>query len=61
MTKLTDIVLKRVAKNAEKAFFDALGLASRSGVYEPEMTAEVKTIKAMHTSKVEKFFNKLVK
>lgn len=61
MGKLTDRVLTCMATTAEDAFWEALGLASRSGIYEPEMTAEVKAIKANNTSKVEAIFNKLVK
>lgn len=61
MTKLSDKVLNYVATTAEEAFLEAMGLASHGGIYEPEMSEEVKAYKANHTSKVEMLFNKLSK
>ncbi|MCI8520162.1 MAG: hypothetical protein HFE52_02655 [Clostridia bacterium] len=59
--KIVNKVFGCMANQAEKAFSDAMGLASRSGGYEPEMSEEVKAYKANHTSKVEMLFNKLSK
>lgn len=59
--KLTDKVLGYLASSAEDAFWEALGLASRNGSYEPEMSEEVKAIKASNVSKVEMLYKKLSK
>ncbi|MCI9085139.1 MAG: hypothetical protein HFE51_01815 [Clostridia bacterium] len=59
--KIMNKILGYMSTEAEKAFSDAMGLASRSGSYEPEMSEEVKAYKANHTSKVEMLFNKLSK
>ncbi|MCH5213259.1 MAG: hypothetical protein J1G06_09600 [Oscillospiraceae bacterium] len=61
MSKISDKILKCMATTAEEAFLEAMGLASRSGSYEPEMPDELKTYKANHTSKLEALFDKIAK
>lgn len=61
MSKITDKLLSYMATTAEEAFLEAMGLASMGGAYEPEMPEEVKAYKANHTSRMEAFFDKLVK
>lgn len=61
MKKLTDKALGYLATTAEDAFWEALGLASYGGVYQPEMSDDVKAIKAKTTSRVEDIYRKLVK
>ena len=61
MAKMTDKLLGYLAGSAEDAFWEALGLASRAGAYEPEMTDEVKALKASHPTKLESLFDKLSK
>jgi len=54
-------LLGYIATTAEDAFWEALGLASCSGVYEPEMSEEVKAIKAQNVSKLEKLYTKFAR
>lgn len=61
MSKVSDRVLSFIAGAAEDAFWEALGLASKGGAYEPAVSDEVRLIKTNHTSKVEVIFNKLMK
>ena len=61
MAKISNKILGYIATTAEDAFWEALGLASKGGAYEPEMSDEVKSLKANHTSKIEAVFNKLIK
>ncbi len=59
MSKFSDKALGYLATTAEDAFWEAMGLASKGGIYEPKMSEEIKHIKASHTSKVEKLFDKI--
>ncbi len=61
MIKITDKILKCMATTAEEAFLEALGYASCGGAYEPELSDAAKEYKSSHVSRIEKFFNKLVK
>lgn len=61
MSKITDKILQCMATTAEEAFLEAMGLASCSGAYQPELSEEAKSYKADHVSKVESLFSKLVK
>ena len=61
MSAITDKLLKRMAATAEDAFWEAMGLASCGGTYEPELSEEAKELKKGHVSKIEAFYNKLVK
>lgn len=61
MSKITDKMLHCMATTAEEAFWEAMGLASRGGTYEPELSEEAKEYKNSHVSKVEALYNKLVK
>ena len=61
MSKITDKMLKCMATTAEEAFWEAMGLASCGGTYEPELSDEAKEYKRCHVSKVEALYNRLVK
>lgn len=61
MSKTTDKLLQCMATTAEEAFWEAMGLASCGGTYEPELSEETKAYKKSRVSKVEVLFNKLVK
>ena len=50
-----------MATTAEEAFWEALGLASCGGTYEPELSEEVKAYKNERTSKIESLYNKVIK
>lgn len=54
-------MLKCMATTAEEAFWEAMGLASRGGTYEPELSDEAKEYKRCHVSKVEALYNRLIK
>lgn len=56
-----DKILKFIATAAEKAAKDSVGFASRGGAFEPELPQEVKYYKAVHASKLETLFDKIVK
>lgn len=47
-------ILKGIAKLAKEAYYDSSGMASRAGIYEPEMTREVKMWKESHISWLER-------
>lgn len=59
MSKFVDKILSCAASTAEEAFWEAMGLASKGGAYEPEMPDEVKSCKARRASKMEKLFDKI--
>jgi len=61
MANITDKLLGYMATTAEEAFLEALGYASRGGIYEPALSDEAQAYKASHTSRIEKLFDKLVK
>lgn len=61
MKNLYDKMLRYIAKKAENAAYDTSGFASRRGCYEPKLSEEAKSYKATHTSKIELFFNRLMK
>lgn len=61
MLKISDKVLGYIASAAEAAAKDSVGFASRGGSYEPKMPEDVKAYKANHTSRMEAFFDRLVK
>lgn len=58
MVKFSDKILACLAYSAEEAFLEALGLASRTGAYEPEMSDELKAYKETYGSKIENFLKK---
>lgn len=59
MKKISDRVLAQLATSAEEAFWEALGLASRMGTYEPKMSKDMSTYKKQRTSKMERVVKKL--
>lgn len=61
MARISDKILGCIATAAEDAFWEALGLASKGGAYEPKMSDEINELKANHTSKIETIFNKVIK
>ena len=61
MSKISDKILKCMAATAEEAFLEAMGLASRSYTYEPELSDEAAAYKAGHTSKIEALFDKIAR
>ncbi len=59
--KITNKLLSCMASTAEDLFWEALGLASCGGAYEPKLSDKASKIKAAHTSKIEALYNKLTK
>ncbi len=54
-------LLGYIATTAEDIFWQSLGLASYGAAYEPEMSEEVKAIKAQNVSKLEKLYTKFAR
>ena len=61
MKKIKKTLMNGIAKASEKAFIDAMGLASRGGTYEPKIEEKAKILKANNISTVEKLYNRLVR
>lgn len=61
MSKIMNKALGYLATTAEEAFWEALGLASKGGLYEPELSDEAKLLKTEHKSKISAVYNKLAK